>query len=89
LQVTDHDSHIQYCIGIGFGRVLLLSNDLFGDEVNVAYKLGEDVARSGEILVSEAAHAAIVARSGEFAFSASTQADSGNVSLRFHRLAVH
>ncbi len=89
LRVADHDSEIHYCMGIGFGRVLRLTDDVFGDEVNVAYKLGEDVARPGEILVSEPAHAAIVARSTDFAFSAPTQADSGNVSLGFHRLAVH
>jgi len=89
LQLTDHDLHVQYCLGVGFGRVLLLDDDLFGDEVNVAYKLGEDIARPGEILVSEPAHAAIVARSGDFAFIPPRQADSGNVSLGFYRLAVH
>jgi class 3 adenylate cyclase len=42
-------------IGIDFGRVLLIpGRDAFGDAVNVAHKLGEDVARGGEILVSDA-----------------------------------
>jgi class 3 adenylate cyclase len=42
-------------IGIDFGRVLLIpGRDAFGDAVNIAHKLGEDVARGGEILVSEA-----------------------------------
>jgi len=46
---------VNLCVGIGYGRILQLDDDLFGDEVNVAYKLGEDVAGPGEVLVSEAA----------------------------------
>jgi adenylate cyclase len=41
--------------GIGFGRILDLGDDLFGDEVNRASKLGEDIAEHGEVLLSEAA----------------------------------
>ena len=43
-------------IGIGFGDLLVLgAHDLFGDEVNLASKLGEDVAQGGMILLTEAA----------------------------------
>ncbi len=45
-------------IGIGFGDILVLGDDdLFGDEVNLASKLGEDVAQGGMILLTEAARA--------------------------------
>ncbi|MEW5685273.1 MAG: adenylate/guanylate cyclase domain-containing protein [Pseudomonadota bacterium] len=45
-------------IGIGFGDVLVLAGeDLFGDEVNLASKLGEDVAQGGMVLLTEAARA--------------------------------
>jgi class 3 adenylate cyclase len=45
-------------IGIGFGPLLVVGNDdLFGSEMNVASKLGEDLAERGEILLSAAAHA--------------------------------
>lgn len=41
-------------IGIDHGKLLLVpGHDCFGDPVNVAFKLGEDVARCGEILVTE------------------------------------
>jgi class 3 adenylate cyclase len=41
-------------IGIDYGRFLLVpGRDAFGDPVNVAHKLGEDVARAGEILVTD------------------------------------
>ena len=42
------------CVGVGYGRVLRIGDsDVFGAEVNAASKLGEDTARSGEILVTE------------------------------------
>jgi class 3 adenylate cyclase len=42
-------------IGIDFGRILLIpGRDAFGDAVNIAHKLGEDVARGGEILITDA-----------------------------------
>ncbi len=44
-------------IGIGYGRILNVEDeDLFGDEVNLASKLGEDVAERGMILLTTAAH---------------------------------
>jgi adenylate cyclase len=56
----DWDLHA--AIGIGYGQVLLVGReDMFGEEVNVASKLGEDVAERGEILLSAAAHEALVA----------------------------
>ena len=45
-------------IGVGFGDILVLEDeDLFGDEVNLASKLGEDVAQGGMVLLTEAARA--------------------------------
>jgi adenylate cyclase len=50
----DWDLHVS--IGIGFGDVLVVGDhDYFGAELNLASKLGEDVARSGEVLLTEAA----------------------------------
>lgn len=43
-------------IGIGYGRIINVENqDVFGDEVNVASKLGEDVAGMGHVLLTAAA----------------------------------
>jgi class 3 adenylate cyclase len=44
---------VAVCAGIAWGRILQFEDDLFGDAVNVAYKLGEDVAKAGEVLVDE------------------------------------
>lgn len=50
----DHDLHAG--VGIGYGKTLVIGNeDLYGSEMNLASKLGEDLARSGEILLTEAA----------------------------------
>jgi class 3 adenylate cyclase len=43
------------CLGIGYGDVLRIGDqDVFGAEVNAASKLGEDLAKRGEILVTDA-----------------------------------
>jgi adenylate cyclase len=47
-------------IGIDYGRFLLLpEGDAWGDAINVACKLGEDLARPGEVLLTQAARAAL------------------------------
>ena len=44
------------CIGIGFGQLLDSGHEgLYGSEMNLASKLGEDTADAGEILMTEAA----------------------------------
>ncbi len=48
-------------VGLGFGSLLFLGGDVWGDAVNTASKLGEDTATGGEILISEEFHAALVA----------------------------
>ena len=44
---------IALSIGIDFGSLLLIDGvECFGDAVNFAYKLGEDIARPGEVLIT-------------------------------------
>jgi adenylate cyclase len=53
--------------GIGYGEVLIIEgDDLFGSEVNLASKLGEDLAERGEILLTEAAFAEVQAEKREY-----------------------
>jgi adenylate cyclase len=50
------DRRLYASIGVGWGDILVLEDeDLFGDEVNLSSKLGEDVAQGGQILLTEAA----------------------------------
>ncbi len=51
------------CAGVGFGRVFSIGPNLAqGDEMNRASKLGEDIARGNETLLTERAHAAMADR---------------------------
>ena len=53
--------------GIGYGEVLIVENeDLFGSEVNLASKLGEDLAQREEILLTEEAFGKLEAGLMEF-----------------------
>lgn len=50
-----HEELVLLCIGLGYGHVLRVGDrDVFGAEVNAASKLGEDDARAGEILATDA-----------------------------------
>jgi class 3 adenylate cyclase len=52
----DWDLHAS--IGIGYGEILMVGDhDFYGNELNIASKLGEDVAGPGETYLTEAAHA--------------------------------
>ena len=54
----EYDMHGEF--GIGHGEVLLVENeDIYGSEVNLASKLGEDLAQRGEILLTESAFARV------------------------------
>lgn len=53
------DEQMRFSYGIGYGDVLDLEADLFGLEVNLASKLGEDLARPGDVLLTPAAAAAL------------------------------
>jgi adenylate cyclase len=55
---TPEERHLHGCIGIGYGDTLVLSGeDLFGAEMNLASKLGEDLAAQSEILITPTAQA--------------------------------
>jgi class 3 adenylate cyclase len=50
-------------IGIGYGETLIIDDkDLFGSEMNLACKLGEDLAEKNDILLTPAAFTALPAR---------------------------
>lgn len=59
--LPEPDDHVHMCIGVESGPLLRLDDDAFGDTVNVAFKLGEDVAERGEVLLGPNAYAAAMA----------------------------
>ena len=48
---TDRDQ-FQLCMGFHHGNILRLKDSIFGDKVNIAAKIGEDLASAEEILVT-------------------------------------
>jgi len=50
----DEKFHIRIACGIAYGTILVLDEDIYGQSVIIASKLGEDIAKGGEILVSQA-----------------------------------
>ena len=59
--VVPDDRDIAVSIGIGYGDVLDLGDDVYGDEMNVACRLGEDLAGRNEVLLTPAAAEALPA----------------------------
>ena len=60
--LTTEDLDIHISCGIDYGKLLVIGKeDCFGDPVNRASKMGEDVAAAGEILVTQDAIKAITA----------------------------
>jgi class 3 adenylate cyclase len=77
------DEHFHVCMGIDYGRFLRLTDDVFGDAVNLAYKLGEDLAERGEILVTEGV---VRTAGGAFHFAPLGSRDVGHVALPVYRV---
>lgn len=63
------------CAGIGFGTVFAIGPNLAqGDEMNQASKLGEDIARAGETLITKNAYA-VMAKRQDVLFEAQAEDD--------------
>ncbi len=63
--LTPDELDIHIACGIDYGKILVVGReDCFGDPVNRASKMGEDIACSGEILISKEAMQMIPAEAG-------------------------
>ena len=71
------EEQILLCVGIGYGDMLRVGDeDVFGAEVNAASKLGEDIAKAGEILVTDQVRLALGLEAG-VGFEPLAEAPSG------------
>jgi adenylate cyclase len=78
---ADWDVHVG--IGIGFGPLLMIGDDdVFGSEMNLASKLGEDLAEAGDVLLTEAAFARAGASKHKFV---KKSAAMGRLRFAYHR----
>ena len=53
------NEQVHFSYGIGYGDILDTDDDMFGLEVNLASKIGEDLAEPGEALLTASASAAL------------------------------
>ncbi len=54
------EEQIVLCVGLGFGKILKIGDDdVFGHEVNLSSKLGEDTAKGEEIIATRAVRDAV------------------------------
>ena len=54
------DDAMHVSIGVGYGEALVIGTvDVYGSEMNLACKLGEDYAQRDEVLITPAAYAAL------------------------------
>jgi adenylate cyclase len=82
--VLPKDMELYVSIGIGYGPILNIENeDVWGNEVNIASKLGEDIAELGEVLLTSEARAHM--GQTDVAFIERTVSISG-LDLTFHEV---
>lgn len=79
---------LDVCIGIGSGRLLRIGTEnVYGDEMNLASKLGEDLAQPGEILMTGATHERLKSELAGLAAEPLQTRVSG-VEVHYHRIAA-
>ena len=82
--ILPSDRELYVSVGIGHGEILNVANeDIYGDEVNLASKLGEDIAEQGDILMTTRAFEQLKDGSG---FTKETISISG-IRAEFYRSA--
>lgn len=81
----EEDARVYPCIGLGYGRILELTDDVFGDEVNLTFKLAEDIAEKREILITSAALEAL-ARDGVSPGVEPREVELGRVPTKYFRV---
>lgn len=82
-QVLPADWDVHVGIGIGYGKLLMIGDDdVFGSEMNLASKLGEDLAEAGDVLLTEAAFAGAGAKKRDFELA---HARLGRLRFPYHR----
>ncbi len=86
-EATPDELDIHIACGIDYGRILVISDqDFFGNAVNRACKLGEDLAAAGEILIT--ADAMAMLPTGHGIDAARTRFDIAGLTIEAYRLAA-
>ncbi len=84
-QQAHEDEKFGICIGIGYGPVLYTGDDYFGNEVNITSLLGEDIAKDGEILITEGAYE-YLKENADFILSYVQEISISGISMKYFRI---
>lgn len=85
--ILPKDKQIHVSVGIGYGDILNIENkDIFGDQINQACKLGEDIAEENEILLTENAYKAEKQKT-KYKFSKNNISISG-LKLKYYKVIL-
>eukprot|EP00997_Jenningsia_sp_PLL12_P005574 NODE_2158_length_974_cov_84.090811_g1772_i0.p1 GENE.NODE_2158_length_974_cov_84.090811_g1772_i0~~NODE_2158_length_974_cov_84.090811_g1772_i0.p1 ORF type:complete len:189 (-),score=38.86 NODE_2158_length_974_cov_84.090811_g1772_i0:59-625(-) len=76
------------CHGIGYGRMLMIGRDMFGEASEMATRLGEDVAEPYDTLVTEAVVERCMHADWSFEAHQDTQASSPLMYFSVHPLSA-
>jgi adenylate cyclase len=82
------NERLRFAYGIGYGDVLELEDDVFGLEVNLASKIGEDLAEPGEALLTPAASEALAGTALDRRLRDHATVDFADRALRILRLPL-
>jgi adenylate cyclase len=82
------NERLRFAYGIGYGDLLELEDDVFGLEVNLASKIGEDLAEPGEALLTPAASEALRRTALERRLRDHATVDFGDRALDIRRLGL-
>jgi adenylate cyclase len=82
-RTTPDDLDIEVSIGIDHGDFLRLEGDYFGNAVNLASKLGEDIGGAGDVILTQTA-IEFLGNQSRFSFEPAQYSISGMVLDAFH-----
>lgn len=86
-QELGSDTILSAAIGLDHGKFLLIPRkDAFGDPVNIAFKLGEDVARADEILITDNVRSQLAPESAADYHLQEMQLSISGVDIHAHRV---
>ena len=85
--ILPSEKRLYVSIGIGFGDILNIENtDIFGDEINLACKLGEDIGEKSQVLITENAFNHFTSKSSLKKKFKKKHAVASNVKILYYEL---
>ena len=82
---TPDENKLAICLGIGFGKMIRAGDHIYGDQINQAYRIGEDVSGHCEVHLTPEAYEG-VKHLGSLEFTESSPIQLGELTLNSYSL---